>query len=90
MKLTKDDIERMDARKHLLEKVVEKNKTAKKCYGYVLEFFEGNRFKTTKWFFVPNPSLGEMRPIDMILLGRGKNLLRFIEDAREDNRPPDE
>lgn len=37
-----------------------------------------------KWFNTPNPMLGNTKPRDMILLGRGHKLVQFIDDAMED------
>jgi hypothetical protein len=42
--------------------------------------------KTILWFRIPNPSLGDMSPSDMIRVGRFKKLLRFIQIALSENQ----
>lgn len=53
----------------------------------VAKFFDGNISKTKRWFRTPNPSLGNMAPREMILLGRIKKVGQFIEDALAQNPP---
>ena len=55
-------------------------------YKLVLEFFEGNEDKATKWFDVPNPLLGLLKPIHMIKLGKEDKLLRFIKIRLDENK----
>ena len=43
--------------------------------------------KTAHWFTIKNPHLGNMRPIDMFLIGRGHKVLSFIRNAKEGNLP---
>ena len=49
----------------------------------VAEYFKGDIEKSTLWFKMPNPSLGDVSPRDMIRLGRFHKLLKFIYDARK-------
>lgn len=42
--------------------------------------------KTMLWFKVPNPSLGDISPRDMIRLGRFNKLLRFIQVSIDENQ----
>jgi hypothetical protein len=51
----------------------------------VAEYFEGDIQKTALWFKMPNPSLGEVAPRDMIRYGRYKRLLKFVMGARQAN-----
>jgi hypothetical protein len=51
----------------------------------VAEYFEGDVQKTSLWFKIPNPSLGEVTPRDMIRYGRYKKLLKFIMESRQAN-----
>ena len=51
----------------------------------VAEYFEGDVQKTALWFKIPNPSLGEVTPRDMIRYGRYKKLLKFIMESRQAN-----
>lgn len=50
------------------------------------EFFEGDEHKVRLWLETPNPMLGYIAPLTMILLGRYKRLLSFVMDAREDEQ----
>ena len=52
----------------------------------VAEHFKGDQNKTTQWFIMPNPLLGEVSPRDMIRLGRYKKLLNFVINALAENR----
>lgn len=50
----------------------------------------GNHFKDEKktvlWFQTPNPMLGDISPRDMIIGGRFRKLLKFIQAALGKNR----
>lgn len=48
--------------------------------------FQGNRDKTTQWFTMANPLLGNVSPRDMIRAGRFKKLLSFILTALSENK----
>lgn len=50
-------------------------------------YFKGNVAKTTLWFKVSNPLLGNVRPDDMILRGKEAKLLKFIK-AQLDGETP--
>ena len=58
-----------------------------KCFKHVLNYFEGDYEKTLTWFYVNNPGLGGVRPIHMVMTGRAKKLLQFIENALDGNQP---
>lgn len=47
-------------------------------------FFK-DKEKTTLWFHIPNPLLGNVSPRDMIRLGRSKKLLKFIQTTLEES-----
>lgn len=49
----------------------------------VLEIFE-SEVKTAQWFTLKNPHLGESRPIDFFLVGRGHKVLKFIKSRMEE------
>ncbi len=49
--------------------------------------FNGDTDKTTLWFKMENPMLGNLTPRDMIRFGRYKKLKSFIFDAMEGNLP---
>jgi len=52
----------------------------------VAEFFDGDTKKTVLWFTLPNPSLGNITPRDMIRFGRSKRLMKFVVNALAENR----
>ena len=52
----------------------------------VAEFFEGDTRKTALWFTLPNPTLGDVRPRDMIRFGRYKRLQKSVVNALSENR----
>ena len=54
----------------------------------VAEHFNGDPQKTELWFRIPNPLLGNISPRDMIRFGRFKKLLKFIQNAVSENKPP--
>ena len=47
----------------------------------VAQVFNGDMDKTTAWFLVRNPLLGDISPRDMIRLGRYERLRKFIINA---------
>jgi len=53
----------------------------------VAQYFQDER-KTILWFKTPNPLLGNITPRDMIRIGRFKKLLRFIQNALDENERP--
>lgn len=52
----------------------------------VAEHFQGDGEKTSLWFTVPNPMLGNVAPRDMIRFGRYKKLFKFVVTALAENR----
>lgn len=52
----------------------------------VAEYFEGDAQKTAMWFKAPNPMLGDITPRDMVRLGRSNKLIKFILDAKDQNK----
>lgn len=50
-------------------------------YELVLHFFSGDKTRTRAWFFLTNPLLGEISPIDMIALGKTDKVRKFIDEA---------
>lgn len=53
--------------------------------GLVAGIFDGDARKTSLWFRTPNPLLGQISPRDMIRYNRYDRLLRFVQDAIQDN-----
>ena len=49
--------------------------------------FEGNKEETLLWFNMPNPLLGGVAPIHMIVLGKHKKLMKFIQRSLEGEMP---
>jgi hypothetical protein len=62
---------------------------AHRAISMVREFFDGDHEKALLWMDIPNPLLGNVAPGDMIRMGRGKKLLKFIKETIEENVPPD-
>jgi hypothetical protein len=50
----------------------------------VAEFFDGDAERTAAWFHAKNPVLGNVRPRDMLRLGRFDKLYQFVLEAREE------
>lgn len=57
------------------------------AFHLVLEFFDKDYEKTLIWFDVPNPALGNVRPLDMIKNGREEKLCKFIQNQLDGNMP---
>ncbi len=53
----------------------------------VAEYFEGDLEKTTLWFQINNPLLGNISPRDMIRIGRYKKLIKFVQNALAGEAP---
>lgn len=51
-------------------------------------FFDGKFEITNKWLRCPNPLLGNVRPWDMIEVGRHEKLLKFVKDRIAENKRP--
>ena len=47
----------------------------------------GEPEKATHWFTIPNPHLGGACPVNFYLVGRGKKVLSFIKNAKDENFP---
>jgi uncharacterized protein (DUF2384 family) len=52
-------------------------------FDKIVQFFKGDTQKAWLWFKTPNPGLGNVSPINMILLGREKKLKMFIDSRLE-------
>jgi hypothetical protein len=50
----------------------------------VAEFFGGDVVRTAAWFHAANPILGNIKPRDMLRLGRYHKLYQFVLEAREE------
>lgn len=53
----------------------------------VAEYFKGDLEKTTLWFQINNPQLGNISPRDMIRIGRYQKLIKFIQNALAGETP---
>lgn len=53
----------------------------------IKDFFDGDIDKATTWMLTPNPVLGGIKPVDMILLGREDKLLKYIDFQISENEP---
>jgi hypothetical protein len=50
----------------------------------VYKYFDDDLFKTHLWFSTDNPMLGGTSPNQMILDGRGKKLIKFINQQLDE------
>lgn len=50
----------------------------------IKDFFD-NSEKCDLWMNTENPLLGKIKPIDMIKIGKGENLLSFIKTSISEN-----
>lgn len=48
-------------------------------------FYKDAPSKVGLWLESENPMLGNIKPIEMILMGRGEKLIKYIKDHREMN-----
>jgi len=62
------------------------NDTNKEILRLVLDFFKGNQAKTKIWFRSVNPLLGNVKPIDMINIGRSEKLMKFVVNKLDENK----
>lgn len=53
----------------------------------VAEYFKGDVRKTSLWFKINNPLLGNISPRDMIRVGRYQKLIKFVQDALSGEAP---
>ena len=51
----------------------------------VSKFFKGDYEKVKTWLHTPNPMLGYVAPVSMMLTGRSKKLLKFVLACKEEN-----
>lgn len=54
------------------------------CWSLVRDHFN-SAIKADKWFMTKNPLLGNIRPYDMLIMGRASKLLKFIQNELEGN-----
>lgn len=80
--ITVDFFEKMidDVCSHYTEKNSEDYRTIVNYVGELLDQYLGDdREKVVDWLEKENPSLGDAKPIELILIGRGKSVAQFIE-----------
>lgn len=56
-----------------------------KCYLLVNKYFDGNQEKIKTWFSTPNPLMGGVTPLHMLVIGRDAKLLATIMDWVEES-----
>ena len=83
---TRVDVKKVRLDDKLPKEVVEWFAVWGTALNLVGDFFKDNK-KTALWFKTANPMLGSVSPRDMILSGRGKSLLEFIQTALAENPP---
>lgn len=54
-------------------------------FNLVAGYFKGDARKTSLWFKMPNPLLGNITPRDMIRIGRYKKLISFVLNSLNEN-----
>lgn len=57
-----------------------------KVFSLILDFFHGDGEKAERWMATSNPLLGCMTPDDMIALGRGEKLLKWVRQSLAENK----
>lgn len=53
----------------------------------LLKHFEGNRVKAYMWLDTENPLLGDIKPIELIILGKAEQVDKFIDNCLEGELP---
>jgi hypothetical protein len=59
--------------------------THREIMNLVLKFFGDDYDRTTLWFRLPNPSLGDLSPNTLIRMGRIEKLAEFVRNAMDEN-----
>jgi hypothetical protein len=70
---------------HIPEPVAERLREIANIANLVAAFFAGDVQKTSLWFEIANPMLGNISPSNMIRMSKQKRLLSFVVSAREEN-----
>lgn len=78
----------MDKRPKEWRKKLTNRRDYKVVFKKIKAFFKGNEAKATSWMLQENPWLGGMSPVDMIIIGRGDKLLKWIVSAVDENERP--
>lgn len=63
-----------------------KYSTQAKIKQLILDFYKGDLKKTDKWLRTKNPILGSVSPLDMMMDGKEKELLKIIEFKLSGNK----
>lgn len=42
--------------------------------------------KANLWFYTENPNIADIRPVDLIMIGREEKLISFIKNAISENK----
>lgn len=61
--------------------------TYHQAFQEILEFFNDDKDKAIAWYTIKNPALGGISPYEMIKIGRGAKLMKFIRSALAGNIP---
>jgi hypothetical protein len=64
-------------------KVAERLREIAQIANFAAEFFKGDVAKVVLWFELPNPSLGNISPRNLIRAGQYQNVRNFVLEARE-------
>ncbi len=55
----------------------------------ILKIFKGDIKETKLWLTTGNLFFGGIVPLKLIVMGRGRKIIDFIENAEHENTPPD-
>lgn len=59
--------------------------TYEQCFNFILEFFNYDKDKAISWYMKKNPLLGDISPFEMIKIGKGRKLMKFITSQLSEN-----
>ena len=65
----------------------EKREAGDEAVRLVKEHFGNDYTKAMAWFTTPNPMLGDVKPVTMLLTGRGDRLLQMVRNMLDGNLP---
>jgi hypothetical protein len=55
-----------------------KNITYDQAFKEILDYFNYDKDKAIAWYMAKNAALGDISPFEMIKLGKGQKLMKFI------------
>lgn len=64
-----------------------KNITYQQVLKEIIEFFNYDKDKALVWYMTKNPLLGDISPFEMVKIGKGQKLMKFIRSQLDGNHP---